>query len=244
MPLPQGRGRSSTKGKGKATSEDLHHQEIREHQDQLAELLERLSTLDVDHSLGNFMEQEELTQLVVHQLLDHIDCLQADLECKKRARQSAEAQLVSTVCKCPASPSIDFLSGSMSCLSKKLRSDIGDGESMSPLSDVSHYLFAVHLPSWDSSCPVSTEPTHNAEGTTPPAPPLLPKEEASKIKMEKQVEQMLVPTSYSLPGCLPPTPMPAMAPELVIDSPLSSDELGSDDHPQLKDRRRSASTRI
>ena len=59
---------------------------IREHQDQLAELLERLSALDINCYLGNFMEQEELTQLVVHQLLDHIDCLQADLECKKRAR--------------------------------------------------------------------------------------------------------------------------------------------------------------
>ena len=86
MPLPQGGGCSSTKGKGKTTSEDLHHQEIREHQDQLAELLVRLSALDIDHSLGDFMEQEELTQLVICQLLDHIDCLQVDLEHEKRAR--------------------------------------------------------------------------------------------------------------------------------------------------------------
>ena len=52
--------------------------------------------------------------------------------------------------------------------------------------------------------------------------------------MEKRVEQMLIPTSYSLSGCLPPTPIPAMALEPIIDSPLSSDESGSDDVPLTK----------
>jgi hypothetical protein len=42
--------------------------------------------VDIDRSLGDFLEREELAQLVVHQLLDHIDRLQADLDRKKKAR--------------------------------------------------------------------------------------------------------------------------------------------------------------
>jgi hypothetical protein len=45
-----------------------------------------MSALDINQSLGDFMEREELAQLVVQQLLDHIDCLQADLECEWKAR--------------------------------------------------------------------------------------------------------------------------------------------------------------
>jgi hypothetical protein len=95
----QGGSRTSTRGKAKAMVEDINRQEIGEQQDQLTELLDRLSAIDVDRSLGDFMEQEELAQLVIRQLLDHINHLQADLERERKARQSAEAQLVNTIWK-------------------------------------------------------------------------------------------------------------------------------------------------
>jgi hypothetical protein len=79
--------------------EDINRQETREQQDQLTKLLDRLSAINVDRSLGDFMERKELAQLVVHQLLDHIDRLQADLECERKARWSVEAQLVNTIRK-------------------------------------------------------------------------------------------------------------------------------------------------
>jgi hypothetical protein len=76
--------------------------------DQLTELLDRLSTVDIDQLLGDFLEREELVQLVVCQLLDHIDRLQADLDHEKKARRSAEAQLINTLQKRPASPTTDL----------------------------------------------------------------------------------------------------------------------------------------
>jgi hypothetical protein len=45
---------------------------------------------------------------------------------------------------------------------------------------------------------------------------------------------MLVPTTYTLPGCLPPTPILAMEPEQVEGSPLSSNLLSLDDKPQTE----------
>jgi hypothetical protein len=81
----QGGGCTSIKGKDKATTEAINHWEAREQTDQLTELLDRLSVADINQSIMDFLEREELTSLVVHQLLDHIDCLQADLVCEKKA---------------------------------------------------------------------------------------------------------------------------------------------------------------
>jgi hypothetical protein len=54
-------------------------------------------------------------------------------------------------------------------------------------------------------------------------------------------EHMLVPTTYTLPGCLPPTPILAMEPEHTEGSPLSSNELGLDDEPQMEGQKTEAS---
>jgi hypothetical protein len=67
--------------------------------------------------------------------------------------------------------------------------------------------------------------------------PTILKEDITKIKLEKQAEKMLVPTLYTLPGILPPTPVPATEPEQPIGSPLSSDESGSDNETQTEGQR-------
>jgi hypothetical protein len=51
----------------------------------LDELLRRLDHVDVDPTLADFMEDDRIAQIVVRQLLDTIDGLQADLDKEKRA---------------------------------------------------------------------------------------------------------------------------------------------------------------
>ena len=179
----QGGSRTSTRGKAKATTEDINRQEIGERQNQLTELLDRLSAIDIDHSLGDFMEREELAQLVVRQLLDHIDRLQADLDRERKARRSAEAQLVNTIWKRPAPPHADLPLGSEPRSIKKLRSDIGDGDSVSSFSDApSRPPQLRHLSRPDESHPASTE-SNPRMGRV--ALPVQTKEEATKIKTER-----------------------------------------------------------
>jgi hypothetical protein len=69
------------KGKAKASLEDRLEQEG-EHLD---ELLRQLDRIDVDPTLADFMEDDRIAQIVVRQLLDTIDGLQADLDKEKRA---------------------------------------------------------------------------------------------------------------------------------------------------------------
>jgi hypothetical protein len=83
----------------------------------------------------DFLEQEELASLVVHQLLDYIDHLKADLVCEKKAQRSMEAQLINILWKQPASPPTNIPVGMEIRPIKKLRSDTGDEESISSFSD-------------------------------------------------------------------------------------------------------------
>jgi hypothetical protein len=85
MTHSKGGGRTSTKGKDKAMTEATNCQEAGEQTDQLTELLDRLSAADINRSMTKFLEREELASLVVRQLLDHIECLQADLVHEKKA---------------------------------------------------------------------------------------------------------------------------------------------------------------
>jgi hypothetical protein len=189
-----------------------------------------LSTVDVDRSLGDFLECEELAQLVVHQLLDHIDCLRADLDRKKKAKRSVEAQLVNTLQKQPASPTANIPSESEPRSIKKLRSDMGDGESVSLFSDAPRHPYQPHH---YNSHPTSTD-LNTCVGRV--APPTQSRDNIIKLKMEKRVERLLTPTVYRLPGPLPPAPTPAREPG-TAPTQLSSNDLGDmsdDDKPLME----------
>jgi hypothetical protein len=227
----QGGGRTSTKGKDKAMTEATNHQEAGEQTDQLTELLDQLSAADINRSMTDFLEQEELTSLVVHQLLDHIDCLQADLVREKKARCSTEAQLINTLRKQPASPPTDIPVGLEIQSIKKLRSDVGDGESISSFSDASCSIVQLHR---FESRPASTNSASCTRGT---APSTQMKEDLTKFKTEKRVEHLLAPMVHKLPGSLPPTPIPLRAPGVAETPQLSSNnarDMSDDDKPLTK----------
>jgi hypothetical protein len=61
------------------TEADLTAQYLDEQQTQLSDLLTRLQKVDIDPSLSDFMEREELAQIVVRRLLNSIDRLQGEL---------------------------------------------------------------------------------------------------------------------------------------------------------------------
>jgi hypothetical protein len=227
----QGGGRTSTKGKNKAMTEATNRWEAGEQTDQLTELLDRLSAADINRSMTDFLEREELASLVVRQLLDHIDHLQADLVREKKARCSAEAQLVNTLRKQPASPPTDVPVGLEIQSIKKLRSDVGDGESISSFSDTSRSIVQPHR---FESCPASTDSASCTRGT---APSTQMKEDLTKFKTEKRVERLLAPTVHKLPGSLLPTPIPLRSPGVAETPQLSSDDAGDmsdDDKPLTK----------
>jgi hypothetical protein len=66
---------SKSKGKARATNKDLVEQEQEEQSEQLRELLHRLNRAEVDPSLANFLEMDEIMQVVVGRLLDTINSL-------------------------------------------------------------------------------------------------------------------------------------------------------------------------
>jgi hypothetical protein len=61
------------------TEVDLITQDLDERQTPLFHLLAHLQKMDIDPSLGDFMEREELAQIVVRRLLDTIDRLHNEL---------------------------------------------------------------------------------------------------------------------------------------------------------------------
>jgi hypothetical protein len=67
---------------------DSLEQEWEESMRQLDELLCQLDRADMDPTLAEFMEEDKIAQVVVCQLLDTIDGLQAELEREKRARRN------------------------------------------------------------------------------------------------------------------------------------------------------------
>jgi hypothetical protein len=227
----QGGGHTSTKGKDKAMTEATNRREAGEQTDQLTELLDRLSAADIDRSMTDFLEGEELTSLVIRQLLDHIDRLQADLVHEKKAQCSAEAQLVNTLRKRPASPPTNVPVGLEIQSIKKLRSDVGDGESISSFSDALRSIVQLHR---FESHPASTDSASCMRGT---APSTQMKENLTKFKTEKRVERLLAPMVHKLPRSLPPTPVPLRAPGVAETPQLSSDDTGDmsdDDKPLTK----------
>jgi hypothetical protein len=88
------------KGKAKVLLEDRLEQEG-EHLDELLRWLDRI---DIDPTLADFMEDDRIAQIVVRQLLDTIDGLQADLDKEKRAQHDAETRLIRATHKRPVSP--------------------------------------------------------------------------------------------------------------------------------------------
>jgi hypothetical protein len=177
------------------------------------------------------LEWEELASLIIRQLLDHIDHLQADLVREKKAQHSAEVQLVNTLRKRPASPPTDIPVGLEIQSIKKLRSDVGDGESISSFSDASRSIIQLHR---FESCPASTDLASCTRGT---APSTQMKKDLTKFKTEKRVERLLAPTVHKLPGSLLPTPILLRAPGVAETPQLSSDDAGDmsdDDKPLTK----------
>jgi hypothetical protein len=82
------------KGKARATEADLVEQEQEDHAEQLRELLQRLNVADVDPALTDFLETDEIVQVVIRRLLDTIDDLQEGLEKAKRGQRDAETRLI------------------------------------------------------------------------------------------------------------------------------------------------------
>jgi hypothetical protein len=74
------------KGKARATEADLVEQEQEDCAEQLRELLQRLDAADVDPTLADFLETDEIAQVVIGRLLDTIDDLREGLEKAKRGQ--------------------------------------------------------------------------------------------------------------------------------------------------------------
>jgi hypothetical protein len=80
---------------------DTLEQEQEEWEGQLDELLRRLDRADIDPALADFMEEDEVAQIVVRQLLDTINDLRKDLEQEKRARRDADTRFIRATHKRP-----------------------------------------------------------------------------------------------------------------------------------------------
>jgi hypothetical protein len=91
----------------------------------LDELLRQLDRIDVDPTLADFMEDDRIAQIVVRQLLDTIDGLQADLDKEKRAQCDAETRLIRATHKRPASPPTSDNSREGSRRGKRMRNKRG-----------------------------------------------------------------------------------------------------------------------
>jgi hypothetical protein len=74
------------------------------------------------------MEDDRIAQIVVRQLLDTIDGLQADLDKEKRARRDAETRLIRATHKRPASPPTSDNGGEGSRRGKRMRNKRGSQE--------------------------------------------------------------------------------------------------------------------
>jgi len=110
------------KGNLRAPVEEFMTQDLNEQCQPLNKLLKCLEGEDINPSLGDFMEREELAQVVVHRLLDTIDRLQGELGRKQQARRGAEAQFVNALYKCPTPPSPEAILGNDHHQIKKMKS--------------------------------------------------------------------------------------------------------------------------
>jgi hypothetical protein len=74
--------------------EDILETERDEREGELNKLLKRLDQANVDPALADFMEEDEVVQIIVCRLLDMIDNLREDLEKEKRAQRDADTWLI------------------------------------------------------------------------------------------------------------------------------------------------------
>jgi hypothetical protein len=198
------------KGKAKASLEDRLEQEG-EHLD---ELLRRLDRVDVDPTLADFMEDDRIAQIVVRQLLDTIDGLQADLDKEKRARRDAETRLIRATHKRPASPPTSDNSGEGSRRGKRMRNERGSQER------------APAVPNAPPPSAPSDEPPTMATGEAPEAASDRPRRKPRRGEGEAPI-----PTEYRVPGPVPTTPKPPRdpAPEDTTTLPQNGSNGSEDD---------------
>jgi hypothetical protein len=180
----------------------------------LDELLRRLDRVDVNPTLADFMEDDRIAQIVVHQLLDTIDGLQADLDKEKRARREAETHLIWATHKRPASPPTSDNSGEGSRWGKRMRNERGSQER------------APAVPNTPPPSAPSDEPPTTATGEAPETASDRPRWKPRRGKGEAPI-----PMEYRVPGPVPTTPEPPRdpAPEDTTTLPQNGSDGSEDD---------------
>jgi hypothetical protein len=198
------------KGKAKALLEDRLEQEG-EH---LNELLRWLDHIDVDPTLADFMEDDRIAQIVVRQLLDTIDGLQADLDKEKRAQCDAEMRLIQATHKRPVSPPTSDNGREGSRQGKRMRNERGSQER------------APAVPNAPPPSAPSDEPPTTATGEAPETASDRP-----RWKPRRSEGEAPIPTEYRVPGPVPTTPEPPcdLAPEDTTMLPQNGSNGSEDD---------------
>ena len=211
-------------------------QEQEDRSEQLRELLQRLDEAGVDPSLADFLETDEIAQVVVEQLLTTIDGLQEELEKAKRAQRDAETRLIRATHKCPASPSLEETGDA---LRPKRQRNAGDGgasqapppEALAPPKETRPRSQRVPEPSGTVPEPsidaaqVREAAKEEGEVQEPPTEP-----KTGKRKPRRGEGQTPVPTSYDLPGSLPRAPEPPIdtSPDDIFLSETIEDTVDDD----------------
>jgi hypothetical protein len=224
---------SSTKGKARALNKEILEQEKEERGQQLNELLRRLDRVDVDPALADFMEEDEVAQIVVRQLLNTIDNLQEELEKEKRARRDADTRLIRATHKRPNPQSSRIDDGEGQRQIKRLRSN-EEGRNTAP-----SIAGSSALPDQPLLGTGPVEPISQPQSTTDDAPNPMTGDDVSQSdrtrrKMRRGEGETPAPTSYDLPGPVTVTPAPACDPapeethqlKFIDDDPTRYDDDG------------------
>jgi hypothetical protein len=111
---------------------EIAEQEHKDHSEQMRELLQRLDDADVDPNLTDFLETDNIAQVVVGRLLDTIDSLREDLEKAKWAQRDTETRVIWATHKCQASPTIKGM-GETPQPKHQCKGNNGGGPSAPPL---------------------------------------------------------------------------------------------------------------
>jgi hypothetical protein len=180
----------------------------------LNELLRWLDCIDIDPTLADFMEDDRIAQIVVCQLLDTIDGLQADLDKEKRAQRDAEMRLIRATHKRPASPPTSDNGGEGSQRGKRMRNERGSQER------------APAVPNTPPPSAPSDEPPTTATGEAPETASDRP-----RWKPQRGEGEAPIPTEYRVPGPVPTTPEPPCdpAPEDMTTLPQNGSDGSEDD---------------
>src|SRR6202789_1140776 len=224
------------KGKMRATEGDLIEQEREDREEQLNELLHRLDQADVDPTLADFMERDEIAQVVVRQLLDTIDGLRSEVDRERRARRDAETHLVLHTHKRPLTSPTRNVVDEDRRLPKRARNtdeddsraprpeDKTEGEKLPPVDQPGTTAAPEETPI-TLVAPEATSMMEEVETTATKGP---------KRKPRKGEGQAILPITYSLPGGLPvaPTALINPSPDFV---PLNETMLPSTTGPGAED---------